>query len=295
MASNPFFSGRIPLELYQQAERYCLETGKAKTELLIEALSAYLNFPVTSPGKHFANPIPEISKEMFEALEIRIEFLEKLLKIDENFVINNDNNNQTRILEKIDADNLPVVNDNRSDNEDKEKVVQSVIALDNNDNIIIETKIDDPKSEVLETTTELSKFEEIITAEVVKKTNLTRNQIKWLMDGAIEKVKQQGKIIEAGKLLKEPIEVFHKSDIKIDDNSYKLFYAGENSKERPIWNLIPDNSNYQGVFIKLNSPLKPIKDYDNVSYQNDNEKNIMEEKIGLTVPEMVEKDADEQT
>lgn len=44
--ANPFFSGRIPQNLHDKIEEYISESGKSKTELLIDALSNYLDFPV---------------------------------------------------------------------------------------------------------------------------------------------------------------------------------------------------------------------------------------------------------
>ena len=79
MASNPFFSGRIPPDLYQHVEKHCKEVGESKTEILIKALSTYLNLPIPSTGENSTISAPEVNKEMFEALEKRIEFLEKLL------------------------------------------------------------------------------------------------------------------------------------------------------------------------------------------------------------------------
>lgn len=42
MASNPFFSGRIPPELLVRIEQRIQETGESKTDILVAALSAYL-------------------------------------------------------------------------------------------------------------------------------------------------------------------------------------------------------------------------------------------------------------
>ena len=45
MSGNPFFSGRIPPDLFERAEQHCDESGISKTELLITALRAYLDYP----------------------------------------------------------------------------------------------------------------------------------------------------------------------------------------------------------------------------------------------------------
>jgi hypothetical protein len=293
MASNPFFSGRIPPELYQEAEKYCQETGKSKTELLIEALSDRLNFPVTLPGKSFAIPDVEVNREMFEKLEERVKFLETLLNVNGNLVIINDNSdNKNEQSEEIITDNAAKVDDNSSDSKDPEKSNQEIIKTDNStDNQELQIEKNKPESQTLKLTPELPKFEEIFTTEVMKKTKLTRSQVDYLMSKAIEKIRTQGRNIKPGKLLEEAIEVFNKSGIKVDEHPYRLFYAGENFKEKAVWNLIPDNASYQPVFIKVGSPENM---HDNNNYHSDNNQNIMGETVDLTDQEAVEKDADEQ-
>jgi hypothetical protein len=84
--ANPFFSGRIPQNLHNKVEEYLKESGKAKTDLLIEALGAYLNFPVEI--KKTIND----SEELWKAIEELQEKVEKLEKESiQNFVIKADN------------------------------------------------------------------------------------------------------------------------------------------------------------------------------------------------------------
>jgi hypothetical protein len=265
MASNPFFSGRIPSELYQQIEKHCEEVGDSKTEVLIKALSAYLNFPIIIPGKNVVAATPEITKEMFEKLEQRVKLLEESFEIRTNIVIGNDNN------------------DNKTNKVELETNKNDVIKTDIIDNKDLHIKINE-----LDYLKNKSEFQ----AEVEKKTNLTRRQISTLLEKAIEKIKEQGKIIKPGQLLEEPIEVIRKDEILVNDVPYKLFYLGENIKERPVWNLIPsDNRCYQDV-IRKDSYL----DFktDNSNYQLDNN-NTKEETVNCPVQESVEKSADEQT
>lgn len=63
---NPFFSGRIPKELLEKAEQYARNNGKTKTEILMEALSQYLDFPLKV----------EVEARLLEQLEGRIKALE---------------------------------------------------------------------------------------------------------------------------------------------------------------------------------------------------------------------------
>lgn len=211
MASNKFFSGRIPNELYEQAEKHCEETGNSKTEVLIKALSTYLNFPIAIPGKNLIAPAPEVTKEMFEKLEERLKILEDSLKVSPSIVIKSNNtDNEKGKMQEIDDDNVSEDTDNRIDNNTtkvgKHDIIKSnnknnnkrknrvsntsktiddetdnnttkteksdVIKTNNNcDNEIPQIKLDNPtnQSETLENLQELPKFEEIITADVVKK------------------------------------------------------------------------------------------------------------------------------
>lgn len=294
MASNRFFSGRIPNELYEQAEKHCEETGDSKTEVLIKALSTYLSFPIAIPGKNIIAPNPEVTKEMFETLEERIRVLEDTLKALPANVINSNNddnkNRNTEEIEKINPDNSIETFNNNIDNIDVESVIKDVIIYDNNtDNKDLELKGDE--YQVPEITPELPKFEEITTVEVVKKTKLTRSQIDYLMGKAIEKIRHKEGTIKIGKLLEEPFEVIHKDGIKVNGNHYRLFYAGENSKERPVWNLIPDNAIYQDL---ITDSTYLGNSTNNDCYQLDNN-NIKEETLDSLVQEQVEKDAGEQT
>ena len=47
--ASPFFSGRIPQELYDRVEQHIKETGEGKTQILINALSQYLGVEVFKP------------------------------------------------------------------------------------------------------------------------------------------------------------------------------------------------------------------------------------------------------
>ena len=102
MASNPFLSGRIPQELLNRVEKHIQDTGESKTNILIQALAAYLNFPI------------QLSNSSSSTLEKRLNDLEqqveKLLSLDkdiskikqiikdqnkfDNIVITNDNNDR---------------------------------------------------------------------------------------------------------------------------------------------------------------------------------------------------------
>jgi hypothetical protein len=68
--ANPFFSGRIPQNLHDRIEEYISESGKSKTELLINALSNYLDFPVEVKQANSSNDeLWIVVKELQERIE----------------------------------------------------------------------------------------------------------------------------------------------------------------------------------------------------------------------------------
>jgi hypothetical protein len=70
LMANPFFSGRIPQSLYDKVEQYINESGKSKTDLLINALSSYLDFPVEIKQTNSSNgELWIVVKELQERIE----------------------------------------------------------------------------------------------------------------------------------------------------------------------------------------------------------------------------------
>lgn len=117
MASNPFFSGRIPQSLLDSIEAHRKETGESKTEVLTKALARYVGCELDEE-KPSIPPIQEKLDEIFS----RLENLEKQ-------VITLDNKDQqiTQQLE-IPADNSKITGDNSITTE------QNNIAKHGNDN-----------------------------------------------------------------------------------------------------------------------------------------------------------------
>lgn len=277
MASNPFFSGRIPPELYQQAEKHCEETGKGKTELLIEALSAYLNFPVILPGKNFGIPAPEISGERIDKLEERVRVLEALLNLNEKAVIIKDNTDNKSIeIEESIVDNAVETFDNKLDNEKPKESKEDNLNSDN----ISDNNNDNKKSQgnILqsETSNPLS-FSSIESAKVIELTGLTQSRINGFRDRILDNYQKNGHIIKRKELLEKPIVIDYKKPITVKNHPYTLIYLGQNPKGRALWDLIPDNKIYQPVIIN-----------DKTQYHSDNKENITEETTDLSVQEQVE-------
>ena len=77
MGSNPFFSGRIPQNLYNGIEDYRKETGESKTEILVKALAQYIGYKLEEKEPSIS-PIQEKFDDIFNQLE-------KLEKLDDIF------------------------------------------------------------------------------------------------------------------------------------------------------------------------------------------------------------------
>ncbi len=71
MTAKPFFSGRISQSLYNALEEYRQQTNESKTEILIKALSTYIEHPIEPISHGAAEP------SRIEALEKKFEVLEQ--------------------------------------------------------------------------------------------------------------------------------------------------------------------------------------------------------------------------
>jgi hypothetical protein len=102
-----------------------------------------------------------------------------------------------------------------------------------------------PEIQIVETNKNGKKiYREIVATEVIKISNINRKNINIFLGDAIEILKKEGKDIIPNGLIEEPIKINYKENILVEEYPYEIFYAGENSKGKPVWNLIPDdNSN----------------------------------------------------
>jgi hypothetical protein len=114
MASNPFFSGRIPNELKQQVEKYCEENNKTKTDFMIEAFQSFLGLPITNKTNNSG-----ITQEMFLDLKTMLFDLRNRVERIEEKPINENTVNHDPI-----TDNTVISNDNGEI--EKTKVVSKV-------------------------------------------------------------------------------------------------------------------------------------------------------------------------
>lgn len=103
LMANPFFSGRIPQKLYDKVEQYISESGKSKTELLVNALSNYLDFPVEAKQTNNGNDELWIA---IKELQERIEKLEQgsitkdVIKVDNKDITKTNTNSEQLSLLK---------------------------------------------------------------------------------------------------------------------------------------------------------------------------------------------------
>ena len=68
MPASPFFSGRIPQSLCDAIEEYRQQTNESKTEILIKALSSYINHPVEPAAALETSRMIEALEKKFEGI-----------------------------------------------------------------------------------------------------------------------------------------------------------------------------------------------------------------------------------
>jgi hypothetical protein len=209
--ANPFFSGRIPQELYEKAENHCKENKESKTDLLIKALSSYLNFPVEIQRQSYAQFQQGIAREEFEDLKARLIRLENITSFQDNMLNNS----------KESFDN----------------------SYDNKDNIQAQEKNNDLKIE----STEENKIHNIIKVKELSDVVKIQPQEKInLKNQAFNKAQKKGYEIGENVKFNPPIEIIFKKGIFLEGEEYKLYCEGINENLKPEWRLeLYDNSSYQ--------------------------------------------------
>ena len=224
MAGNPFFSGRIPKELNENIVKHCKETGKSKTQVLVEALSNYLNIPIPESS---INLRVEVTKEQFISLESRVASLEALLAKD--IVITTDiNDNDNKETEIFDSDNI---NDNIDNSINKTEKTSYDNSSENNDNAL---------------NISLLNYENIGTKELLQLADLKTAEGYNLRNQVFKKAQKEGYEITRNLRFNPPIEGSLRRGIFVGQNEYKLLCKGTDDNEKPIWNLEPDdNASYQ--------------------------------------------------
>jgi hypothetical protein len=281
MATNPFFSGRIPQELFDKVEEFCKETSRSKTEILINALSEYLKFPIPKPKVESQY----VTLEMFEAYTNKIS--ERLLAIEnlkenKNIVITSDNNhdnaeeaenidNQTQ---KLPSDNIVIENDNNGfnnsekDNSLSDKTAEAQNLVIENLEIFTDNNIDNKEVFIEDkqalvanniyaavifdvNSNKLPIYKSITSQELRKTANITQEENTNLKRQAFTKAQKKGYEITENIRFNPPIETNLKRGITINGHEYKLYCQGTDENKKPIWALEPnDNNSYQLDIIK---------------------------------------------
>ena len=101
--ASPFFSGRIPQELYDRVDQHVKESGEGKTQILINALSQYLGIEISKPKSSNVNTDLFLSE--LESLKERVSLLERsqpkqlsLDNINDNKLITDDNATDNSVM-----------------------------------------------------------------------------------------------------------------------------------------------------------------------------------------------------
>lgn len=139
--ASPFFSGRIPQELNDRINQHCTETGESKTQVLLNALSKYLDFPIKPPVT------TSVSAERFNQLEQRVAELEKKLEITTVISVDNSRiikdkitgDSNTDLVEE--SDNNTIEKDEAHDN--SASIVEQPDNIDNSINQVVEPTDED--------------------------------------------------------------------------------------------------------------------------------------------------------
>ena len=104
MTTNPFFSGRIPQGLYDRIEEYRKETDESKTDVLIRALAKYVEYELEEDKPN----IPPIQKT-FDQIFQRLNLIEQELST----LTNREKKQDTEQLKTL-SDNKPITTDNKA-------------------------------------------------------------------------------------------------------------------------------------------------------------------------------------
>lgn len=134
MTAKPFFSGRISQALYDAISEHRQQTGESKTEVLIRALSAYVNAPLEEIAHE------NLSPSRLETLERRIDQIEEALtklRLGQDSITEDNSQEPIEQMSLNYIEPLEVI-DNKSDNPTDNKQPKSTVI--NKDNIADNTR-----------------------------------------------------------------------------------------------------------------------------------------------------------
>ena len=111
--ASPFFSGRIPQELYDRIDQHIKESGEGKTQILINALSAYLGIEISKPKSSGVNA--DFLSEL-ENLKERVSLLERS-QPQQLSLLSTDNTHDNEVITKSKSViKFVIATDNKLDN-----------------------------------------------------------------------------------------------------------------------------------------------------------------------------------
>lgn len=250
MAANLFFSGRIPPELRDRLEQHIAETGESKTQVLINALAAYLNPISKSNSTSVNNTLNNLVADKIRTLEARLTALELLFTETQPSAANDqlltDNQlDNTLLTEKITIVSDKIVPDNTQQDNDNNKT-----ASQNKDEEASDSQEESIKSQTEGIPRDLEIF---TTIELCKKSGLTRNQLDNHKKKVVKKYEELGKSLEDKKMLDFPEKIETRNPIMINGYPYDLCYWGQNEKGNNLWTAVPyDNERYQQLALLRN-------------------------------------------
>ena len=103
--ASPFFSGRIPQELYDRVDQHVKESGEGKTQILINALSQYLGIEISIPKSSNINTDLFLSE--LGSLKERVGLLERSQSQQLSLLSPNNDNDNKLITDDNATDNKP--------------------------------------------------------------------------------------------------------------------------------------------------------------------------------------------
>jgi hypothetical protein len=243
MSTSPFFSGRIPQELYDKAEEYCKETGKKKTELLIEALSTYLNFPVKTQTTNFVPQPAEVTKEMFESLQQQVNKLERLITQNQSNVITRHNNRSNGTITL--PDNTVVITDNSHDSSTATSADNTNSSSDNSsDNIQIQ--LEDPDNSVIVNDNGDNKLESKITDNNISSSDNSSDNV-----GAQPEKDGTAATVDDNSNDKFKLETIDNSRSDSNNSNDNTHNQGTTTREHPVFQSITSNIVAEKTGLKL--------------------------------------------
>jgi hypothetical protein len=129
MAANPFFSGRIPQELFDHIEKRIEKSGESKTDILVQALAIYTGFDLPIQKEITQSPLAE-KVEMLtlevELLKEKFNELELYQKRNKEIVSQSKSNEKTKDINisqgvKDEPNLLSLITDTYPDNKNDNK------------------------------------------------------------------------------------------------------------------------------------------------------------------------------